>query len=78
MRSGNEIRPKLTGKLSAEEFRRWYWLKAELLAFARSRGIDATGGKQDVAERIAKSLAGEVVPSISKPTTPKNTPQLKV
>jgi hypothetical protein len=46
-----------------DEFRRWYWLKAELVAFARANGLRAAGGKDEVAARIAAFLAGEPLPA---------------
>ena len=49
-------RPPLTDKLSGAEFRRWYWLKDELTAFARSLGLKASGSKQVLADRIAARL----------------------
>jgi hypothetical protein len=58
-----ERRPDLTSALSGEEFRRWYWLKRELDAFARSVGLSTLGGKETVAERIARWLEdGESAP----------------
>lgn len=52
------VRPALSRDLSAEEFVRWYWLKDELAAFARTLGIRATGAKELLADRIAAELAG--------------------
>ena len=34
-------RPDLVPGLSSEEFQRWYWLKTELVDFARTLGIAA-------------------------------------
>lgn len=52
------VRPALSRDLSAEEFVRWYWLKDELAAFARTLGIRATGGKGLLGDRIVAELAG--------------------
>lgn len=40
------------------EFRRWYWLLDELAEVARQLGLRATGGKVELAERIAARLGG--------------------
>lgn len=53
-----DSRPALEHGLSEAEFVRWYWLKAELVGFARSLGIRATGGKELLAARIAARLGG--------------------
>lgn len=41
-----------------EEFRRWYWLKTELMAFARQMGLRTDGAKEVLAGRIASALDG--------------------
>lgn len=56
-------RPPLSADLVATEFARWYWLKAELLAFCRQQGLPTAGGKRELAARIAQFLAtGAIVP----------------
>ncbi|MCC5853813.1 MAG: hypothetical protein JJU30_13310 [Alkalimonas sp.] len=52
--------------MSATEFRRWYWLKSELAAFARELGLSSTGLKGDIAARITAHLSG-CSPPPSKP-----------
>lgn len=52
-------RPMLTVSLPAQEFLRWYWLKAELETFARELGIRATGSKDLLTARISAALAGQ-------------------
>ncbi|BAY85917.1 hypothetical protein NIES267_54230 [Calothrix parasitica NIES-267] len=49
-------RPKLKNISSAEEFKNWYWLKEELIAYCREVGIKTTGGKFEIAERIVNYL----------------------
>ncbi|MBP7689929.1 MAG: hypothetical protein KA765_18570 [Thermoflexales bacterium] len=49
-------RPPLTCQLTADDFRSFYWLKAELLAFCREKGLSTSGAKTDLAERIALFL----------------------
>lgn len=53
-------RPDLGAGLAEVEFLRWYWLKDELAAFARERGLRATGSKDQLTARIAASLGGRV------------------
>ena len=49
-------RPELTAKLSSKEFLEYYYLKEELVRFCRKNGLPASGGKQDLTERIAYFL----------------------
>ena len=49
-------RPSLTKSTSAADFRAYYWLKEELVAFCRSAGLSTAGSKQQIAERIAHFL----------------------
>ncbi|MCH8532959.1 MAG: SAP domain-containing protein [Saccharospirillum sp.] len=59
-------RPPLTASLSEVEFRRWYWLKFELAAFARELRLSPTGLKQDIAERIAAHLSCRTPPPTNR------------
>ena len=49
-------RPELTEKLSLEDFTGFYWLEQELTAFCRIIGINSTGGKIEIANRIKTFL----------------------
>jgi hypothetical protein len=49
-------RPPLTCELTADDFRSFYWLKAELLAYCREQGLSTSGSKIDLTERIALFL----------------------
>lgn len=49
-------RPKLDKDMSSAAFRAWYWLKEDLVAFLRENGLPVTGGKQELADRIADFL----------------------
>jgi SAP domain-containing new25 len=51
-------RPPLSPSLDAVEFRRWYWLKQELVDFAKQEGLSASGDKPNLANRIALFLGG--------------------
>jgi len=53
-----EQRPPLVAGLGGTEFLRWYWLKQELVDFARRLGVRATGGKETLTARIAAQLDG--------------------
>ncbi len=46
-------RPDIDACKDAAEFRQWYYLKEELVVFARANGLKTTGGKFDIADRIA-------------------------
>lgn len=58
MTPSHSERPALGPQLSAREFLRWYWLKDELMVFARELGLRAMGGKELLASRIAARLDG--------------------
>lgn len=49
-------RPDIVDCPDAVTFRQWYYLKAELVAFARTQQIKTTGGKFEIADRIAYFL----------------------
>ena len=52
----SENRPGLDDKLSAEDFKNYYWLKEELLQFCRTHNLKTAGGKIEIANRIAHFL----------------------
>lgn len=49
-------RPDLELSISSEIFRSYYYLKEELIAFCRREGLQTSGGKEELTERIAKYL----------------------
>jgi hypothetical protein len=51
-------RPSLFEVGTGAELTRWYWLKTELIGYAREQGIVSTGSKADLIERIAAHLDG--------------------
>ena len=65
-------RPDLNKNLSGADFRSYYYLKEELVTFCRENGLPASGGKQELTDRIACFLdTGNVLPSSTakkKPT----------
>lgn len=65
-----EQRPSLSPSLTGAELRRWYWLKDELLAFARVIGVSTRGGKQELTARLAAALDGEPPQPPTSPSRP--------
>ncbi len=51
-----EQRPNLTKDISLKDFQDFYWLKEELMAFCRAEGLRTSGGKIEIAQRIAHYL----------------------
>ncbi len=67
-------RPSLSVKLTAAEFKNYYYLKEELVSFCREFGLQATGSKNELTERIAHYLeTGEKLIQ-AKPVKSKNSP----
>lgn len=52
-----EERPALSKTLNAEVFRSYYYLKEELVDFCRREGLQTSGGKPELTERIAVYLS---------------------
>src|SRR5438128_5629029 len=50
-------RPTLTTQTSPRDFRAFYWLKEELIAFCRAHGLRTTGSKQQLNARIEHFLS---------------------
>jgi hypothetical protein len=64
------IRPSLNNSISTADFKDFYWLKEELVAFCKSNGISTTGGKQELADKIIVYLqTGKIVKTIPKEKT---------
>ena len=68
-------RPELNDKISIDAFISFYWLKEELTAFCKIKGINATGSKVELAERIESFLStGKIpVPANTKTNKPIST-----
>ncbi len=63
-------RPNLNKKICIKDFKDFYWLKEELVAFCREVGISYTGGKIDITNRIEEYLkTGNVIKNIASKTT---------
>jgi SAP domain-containing new25/Domain of unknown function (DUF6434) len=52
-------RPALETTIAVEEFRRWYWLKAELAALCKVIQVTTVGTKPDLTARIDAYLSGK-------------------
>ena len=69
-------RPKLEKGLDSEVFREYYYLKDELVEFCRKEGLQTTGGKIEITDRIAHYLkTGERL--VSKKTHSQSTSYTK-
>jgi hypothetical protein len=53
----HDSRPPLNRSLSIDDFRRYYWLKDELMAFCREQGISRSGPKLEISRRLEEYLA---------------------
>jgi len=49
-------RPQLTKKISIQDFKDFYWLKEELIAFCKTEALQRTGSKIEIATRIEQYL----------------------
>lgn len=65
-------RPEIHNIQTGDELKKWYWLKSELVALAKTIGISYTGAKFEILNRIANKLDGKNVISISKPPKKSN------
>ncbi len=45
-------RPELNGKLDGKNYRSYYYMKEELVAFCRENNLPISGGKIDLIDRI--------------------------
>lgn len=69
-----EQRPAPTPSMTGAELRRWYWLRSELVVFARELGVSPGGGKVELTDRLAAVLDGRAVPR--SPARPSSAPPL--
>ena len=66
-------RPELDRKLDGETFRSYYYLKEELVDFCRKNNLPISGGKIELADRIACFLdTGKVLEASVKRKAPAN------
>lgn len=57
-------RPQLSVNMNVNEFKDYYYLKEELMAFCRSNGLSSFGSKADLTERIVCFINKEETPSL--------------
>jgi hypothetical protein len=51
-----KMRPDIITILSGEDFKKWYWLKEELVTYCKQTNIPYHGSKFEIIERIAYAL----------------------
>jgi hypothetical protein len=50
------MRPDISTLQTGEEFKKWYWLKEEVVAYCKGANIPYSGSKFQIIERIAHAL----------------------
>jgi hypothetical protein len=53
-------RPNITDIRQGDALKKWYWLKAELVSFAKAEGVSYEGSKFDILNRLAQYLDGTI------------------
>ena len=64
-------RPDIATIQTGEDLKRWYWLKSELVAYARQLGVGYNGSKFAILDRLADRLDGRQT-DVSKNTPSKS------
>ncbi len=60
-------KPQLSAELNIETFKQFYYLKEELVCFCRDNGLQTTGSKAELTERIATYLStGKSITAVRK------------
>jgi hypothetical protein len=62
------MRPDISTLQTGEEFKKWYWLKEEVVAYCKGANITYSGSKFQIIERIALALDNNLV--LEKPEKP--------
>ena len=60
-------KPQLSAELNIETFKQFYYLKEELVCFCRDNGLQTTGSKAELTERIATNGIGLFSKNTSAP-----------
>ncbi|MEL7120938.1 MAG: DUF6434 domain-containing protein [Bacteroidota bacterium] len=69
----NDHKPDISEIVTAEEFKKWYWLKEELVAYCKLLELPHTGKKFDLRDRIIFALENEgQLLKVSSTTKPKS------
>lgn len=71
---GGNRRRTLHPKMDVNDFRSYYWMKADLVAFARRLGLPCDGHKPELSTRIERRLRG-LPPSIEPRRSPSKAPR---
>jgi Domain of unknown function (DUF6434)/SAP domain-containing new25 len=50
------MRPDISTFQTGEDFKKWYWLKEEVVAYCKGAGIPYSGSKFEIIDRIAEAL----------------------
>jgi hypothetical protein len=50
------MRPDITTIKTGEDFKKWYWLKEELVAYCKLIGLNYMGSKFEIIDRISEAL----------------------
>ncbi len=64
-------RPNILSIETADNFKKWYWLKAELIDYAKRAGIPANGSKFEIRDRILFALENPGKPIPKTPSKKK-------
>ena len=56
-----EQRPNIYDICSGADLQRWYWLKADLVAYCKALDLPYTGSKAEITERLAHFLDTGVI-----------------
>lgn len=58
-----KTRPELNRNISVQDFKEFYWYRAELIDFCRLQNLDKRGGKVELSKRVENFLkTGEGIP----------------
>lgn len=52
-------RPAISTVETGQELQKWYWLKSELIALAKERGVNYGGSKFEILDRLSSILDGK-------------------
>jgi hypothetical protein len=68
-----ETRPELNKSISPKDFKEFYWLKEELVDFCRLEGLQTSGGKIEISERIIHYLKTGTSQKVERKPKPEST-----
>jgi hypothetical protein len=59
-------RPNFKNIKTSTELKKWYWLKEELVGFAKAIRINYSGSKFEILDRLANAIDGKKIPASKK------------